>query len=285
MTRKLNTLGVCAVTGLMVIATSVSASITEQTVVTPYQYTKLDFAFQYAQSGSFADLRPSSVRRLRYYSDQAITALLTLANEDIAAGDDGAGINSNTTDVLRSAIERLIGAGEKVDLSLEQTAAFFTEESRTWFSADPPFILQDAQGNLDALVLFQGVAMSSLQTSASQTDAAADYLKMVITAGVDAQGSSPGLANTPTAAPAAPVVETAVEEVSRPPEVQAYWDRLVTVDGVSTITVRRGDSLATYAANFYQDALQYRTIFAANGDILRTPNFLEVGQVITIPGL
>lgn len=282
---KLNTyVGIVSVSIALAISIEASASITDQTSATPYTYSHLSFADQYAQANSVSDLRPSTVRRLQFYSDKVISALMVLVNEDNQAAQNGSTVNSTTTAVLRSAIERLIGAGEKSDLTLKQTSDFFTQEAAAVFQSDYPTILMDADGKLDAYVLFQGVALSASSASNTDVAAAADYLKMVTSAGVDAQ-SDPTSA-TPTITPTTVVEVQVVEpEITRPPAVQVYWDRLTVSNGVSSITVRQGDTLATYAAVFYQDALLYRQIFTANSNLLRSPSFLEVGQVIVIPDI
>ncbi len=243
---------------------------------------RTNIGLRYAQTGNFSELKPSAMRRLRFYSDIAITALLELANEDKAAAS-GAKINNETTNTLRTAIERLIGAGEKSGLDIDQTAIFFSEEVSEWFSGDLPLVVQDADGELDARTLFQGVALSKSRTTTSNAET--DYIAMVTAQGVTAQNVS---RDTPDDAPdvteePAIIAEEPEPKIIRDPAVQAFWDRLEKNDNKQTITVIKGDTLAAYAAAFYGDSLQYRRVFQANQDVMKSPNLLEVGQIIAIP--
>ncbi len=48
-------------------------------------------------------------------------------------------------------------------------------------------------------------------------------------------------------------------------------------------TVRAGDSLGAIAVNFYGDVSQYKAIFAANRNVLNSPNTIQIGQRLAIP--
>lgn len=237
---------------------------------------------QYAQNSDFADLRPSTIRRMQFYSETAITALVALDQEDQAAGESGAALNSTTSDTLRNSIERLIEAGEKAGLDVDRTALFFSQQIGAVFTDGVyPLIVQDAEGNLNAQNLLRGVALNTAVPAPSNAEA--DYIALVKSQGVTAgQG---GETTAPAPAPVvAPVVEAAVEAaIVRDPAIQAVWDRIVMDGDRRTIKVRKGDTLATFAAIFFGDALLYRKIFAANSGTIKSPNFLEVGLVITIP--
>ncbi|MEE9452949.1 MAG: LysM peptidoglycan-binding domain-containing protein [Paracoccaceae bacterium] len=273
--------GLTAAIFWIAVAYPLSASTIPPSIEFIDEVKRTNIALRYAQAGSLADLKPSALRRLRFYSDIAITALLELANEDKAAAS-GAAINNETTDTLRTAIERLIGAGAKSGLDIDQTAAFFTEEVSEWFSGDLPLVVQDADGKLDARTLFQGVALSKSRTTTSNAEA--DYIALVTAQGVTAQNvsrDSPDDTLDVTEEPA--VIAEEPEEIIRDPAVQAFWDRLENSDDKRIITVIKGDTLAAYAAAFYGDSLQYRRVFQANQDIMQSPNFLEVGQIIIIP--
>jgi len=230
-----------------------------------------DHGMRFVQA-TLPDLPPSAVRRLSFYTDKAILALFDLANEDSGAGQNGATISNDTTDALRTAVERLIDAGEKADLDVAQVAVFFGQEMKVRFSGPIPFIVQNSAGEIDATVLFAGIA-----DNRSTASVATDTNLMSL---LNAEGASMGAATSSTAA--APVVEGAVLTNSDP-VLQAVLDRVVNSGGKRTITIIRGDTLATFAAAFYGDTLRYRTIFLANTDVMDTPNLLEVGLVITIP--
>lgn len=220
------------------------------------------------------DLPPSAVRRLSFYSDKAMLALFDLANEDSVVGQNGATISNDTTDALRTSVERLIDAGGKANLDVEQVALFFAQEMKVRFSGPIPFIVQDSAGDLDATALFVGIA-----DNRSTASAATDTNLMSL---LNAEGASMGT-TTDSAPVTAPVVEEEVVATNEDPVLQGILDRVVTSGGKRTIKIIRGDTLAAFAAVFYGDTLRYRTIFLANTDVMDTPNLLEVGLVITIP--
>lgn len=48
-------------------------------------------------------------------------------------------------------------------------------------------------------------------------------------------------------------------------------------------TVQSGESLSKIAKIYYDNAMEYMHIFNANMDILKDPDLIKVGQVLTIP--
>jgi len=52
---------------------------------------------------------------------------------------------------------------------------------------------------------------------------------------------------------------------------------------VQTYTVVSGDSLSKIAKHFYGEANKWRRIFEANRDIIKDPDLIHPGQVLTIP--
>lgn len=48
-------------------------------------------------------------------------------------------------------------------------------------------------------------------------------------------------------------------------------------------TVASGDTLSKIAKHYYDDAMSYMHIFNANTDILKDPDLIKPGQVLTIP--
>ena len=232
----------------------------------------VDHGTRFVQATELPSIAPSSLRRLTFYSDKAMLALFDLVNEDLVAGEGGT-ISAKTTDTFRSAIERLIGAGDKADLSVDQTAIFFGQEVAVRFSGPIPQLLQGSNGEIDARDLFRGIAGGKSSAEARQ---AADSAYLLALQGEiqNLQGTSDEPENV------AEVVEAVDENID--PEFAA---RVVLVDGKRTITVEPGDSLAAYATAFYGDTLLYRSIYSANRDILSDPNLLELGQVVTIPYL
>ena len=47
--------------------------------------------------------------------------------------------------------------------------------------------------------------------------------------------------------------------------------------------VQKGDTLGKIARQYYGDASLYMTIFEANRDIMKDPDMIQVGQVLTFP--
>lgn len=50
-------------------------------------------------------------------------------------------------------------------------------------------------------------------------------------------------------------------------------------------TVQKGDTLSKIAQHYYGDMKKYMAIFEANRDILKNPDLIHPGQVLTIPNL
>ena len=50
-------------------------------------------------------------------------------------------------------------------------------------------------------------------------------------------------------------------------------------------TVKSGETLGKIAKQYYDDAMKYKEIFAANTDILKSPDTISVGQELVIPNL
>ncbi len=256
--------------GVMLNVFLLAGSISASTI--PLNYVSAGFVdrgSRVAQATELPAISPSALRRLTFYSDKAMLAMFDLVNEDLVAGEGGT-ISTETTDTFRSAIERLIGAGEKADLDVEQVAVFFGQEVAVRFSGPIPQLLQGSSGEIDARDLFRGIADGKASSGARQAADAA-YLQAL-------QGEIQNLQGTPDE----PAVVVAPVEDNVDPE---YAARVVIIDGKRTITVEQGDSLAAYATAFYEDTLLYRSIFTANRDILSDPNLLELGQVVTIPYL
>jgi len=221
-----------------------------------------------AQAAELPLIAPSSLRRLTFYSDKAMLALFDLVNEDLVAGEGGT-ISAKTTDAFKNAIERLIGAGDKAGLDVDQTAVFFGQEVAVRFSGPIPQLLQGDGGEIDPRSLFSGIADSNAASGARQDSEAAYLLAL--------QGEIQAMQMTPEE----PAVVVPVDD-NVDPEFAA---RVVIIDGKRTIAVEQGDSLAGYATAFYGEVLLYRTIYSANRDVLNNPNILEIGLVLTIPYL
>lgn len=246
-----------------------AGTIAASTVPLDYHHARfVDLGTRVAQAAELPSIAPSSLRRLTFYSDKAMLALFDLVNEDLVAGEGGT-ISEKTTNAFRNAIERLIGAGDKAGLDVDQTAVFFGQEVAVRFSGPIPQLLQGDGGEIDARTLFSGISGST----AAREESDAAYLLAL-------QGEIQAMQATPEE-PVKPEVVAPVDD-NVDPEFAA---RVVVIAGKRTIAVEQGDSLAGYAAAFYGDRLLYRSIFAANRDTMSDPNLLDIGQVVVIPYL
>ena len=59
--------------------------------------------------------------------------------------------------------------------------------------------------------------------------------------------------------------------------------RVANTDYYTKHTVKAGESLSKIAKHYYKDASAYPKIFEANTDILKNPDMIHPGQVLTIP--
>lgn len=83
-------------------------------------------------------------------------------------------------------------------------------------------------------------------------------------------------------------------------EKDQLWDKIKEVGGTSPTdlvadigvatkdyytkhTVKSGESLSKIAKEYYKDAMAYKKIFDANRDVLKDPDLIHPGQVLTIP--
>ena len=65
-------------------------------------------------------------------------------------------------------------------------------------------------------------------------------------------------------------VETDIETALEPDNVEYY-------------VIQSGDSLSKIAKKYYQDAMEYPRIFAANKEVIKDPDLIYPGQKIRIP--
>lgn len=65
-------------------------------------------------------------------------------------------------------------------------------------------------------------------------------------------------------------IETDIETALEPENVEYY-------------VIQSGDSLSKIAKKYYQDAMQYPRIFAANKEVIKDPDLIYPGQKIRIP--
>ena len=87
-----------------------------------------------------------------------------------------------------------------------------------------------------------------------------------------------------------------------PYEKNLLWDKIKEIGGENPIdinanievadtsvfanhTVTSGETLAKIAKQYYGNAMKYTAIFKANTNILKNPDFIQVGQELVIPNL
>ena len=253
--------------GVMIGVVLLAAAVSASTVPLDYRPARFEHhGARVAQAAELPSITPSSLRRLTFYSDKSMLALFDLVNEDLL-GDESGTVSVKATKAFRRTIELLIGAGDKAGLDVDQTAVFFGQEVKVRFSGPIPHLLQDGTGDLDPRNLFRGVASGNVPIDAQQ-EIDSGYLQALQSESQNMQMPS----DEPT------VITPVVDNVD--PEFAA---RVVVIDGKRTVAVEQGDSLADYATAFYGDRALYLSIYSANRDILSDPNFLELGQVVTIP--
>lgn len=85
-------------------------------------------------------------------------------------------------------------------------------------------------------------------------------------------------------------------------EKNAMWDKIKEIGGSNPSdikanisvedesvyhrhTVKSGESLSLIAKHYYGDLMKYKEIFAANTDLLKSPDVIHPDQVLVIPNL
>ncbi|PCJ93235.1 MAG: peptidoglycan-binding protein [Flavobacteriaceae bacterium] len=85
-------------------------------------------------------------------------------------------------------------------------------------------------------------------------------------------------------------------------EKNAMWDKIKEIGGANPSdikanisvedesvyhrhTVKSGESLSLIAKHYYGDLMKYKEIFAANTDLLKSPDVIHPDQVLVIPNL
>lgn len=79
-----------------------------------------------------------------------------------------------------------------------------------------------------------------------------------------------------------PVVNQVPEVAEAPPSVQTSAAKIDTAAAQQYI-VKGGDTLSKLAERFYNSVSKWQKIYDANRDILKNPNYIYIGQKLTIP--
>lgn len=231
-----------------------------------------------AQAAS--DLSASDQRRMDYYASLVLASLNTL--------DGPAGPTSESITDLRQKVQRLLNASEKSSVDIESCASFFEKYVAVNLNGAIPAPMLGVNGNIEALQLFKSVAKFNAESAPQEIDVAA-----VNEADLNAINSVALVNPVNVAAPppmqlSVVVLEAVVVELPAIPEdanqnIRAVLERVQLRGDEWVIEITQGDSLALLAMALYGDTLQFPAIYAANADILRTPNSITIGQVLVLP--
>jgi len=216
-------------------------------------------------------------RRMEFYAERALKTLLEVVNssetQDIAA-------QSKINTQFRSAIVRLVDAGQRSGLSSDQVADFFIQTVRE--TEGQEFLERTANigGGLDFQTLFRNVSAPANPLNATALDSAA-FLEALASA---SSGLTLTENQTDAATPNAPAqIDGPVALPNANEAERAVVDRVVVRDGVWELTIVQGDSLSEISSALYGDSLSYPVIYNANSTVLTNPNVLEVDTVIVLP--
>ena len=107
----------------------------------------------------------------------------------------------------------------------------------------------------------------------------------VLIAAPHANAAAGAAVKTATATAGTSTVETNTVETNT---VQARTDAVVvraqaSAQATRRYTVQRGDTLSSIAQRFYGSAGDWNRLYAANRSVLRNPDMIFPGQVLTIP--
>lgn len=215
-------------------------------------------------------LSDSDLRRIGFYANRVMATMIAFDNAD----------DETALQALRKDIDRLIEAGEKSGLDIQNIADYFQEYVAQNGLAEIPAHLLTPAGQVETRVLFQEVAAFLAQSWPVLVDVdAVNAADLLAIQSLNAQQRN-------TRQPEqAPIQTLALPKIppDADPEIRAILERVRVQDGQWVIEVARGDSLGQYAAAIYNDRLQFQRIFQANRPLLRSPNVLPVGAILILP--
>jgi len=180
-------------------------------------------------------------RRLEYYSGQAMVALLAFRES---------GQSPEALVPLRRKVLRLVDAGQRSGINLEQTAAYFSAYLLANSRDTGLEAFQGPEGQVNARDLFTTVMENSAETAPAQ------------------------MVEAPSG-PEIPADATA--------ERRAILERVRLRGSDWVITTAAGDTLSLYADALYGDRQQFRRIVAANADVLRRADLIDIGIELVLP--
>ncbi|MCI4662507.1 MAG: LysM peptidoglycan-binding domain-containing protein [Neomegalonema sp.] len=195
--------------------------------------------------------------KMRSMTADVLSSLYTLGEADragVSADDQAAELRQQLADLVAKAQE----AGE----SPEYVAALIDEALAENPNRALPAALSNERGELDTQAL-----IAVIVTEQARRDQAADpYIAALMAEG---ESQSTGAIN-----------RSGVDDTRAK---RAFLEALAERKVDEYYIVRSGDTLGSIAQRSYGDAFMYRKIYNANRDILRSPNFIEVGQRLYLP--
>ncbi len=228
-------------------------------------------------------LSETDVRRLTHYSAQALAAIYEL--------DSGTPDQDETIDHLRQKVARLIDAGTRCGYNTTQTADFFKDYVAENRRGDLPTALNGSDGKFESLQLLNSVEAFYLQSQPKTVDVAAvmaedlEGIKAVAFNATPAQPQPESLQLSATVLPG--YVENTLQGPVIPNNADAATQTILSRIEVTgeewVIEIRQGDSLAQIAYALFRDRLRFNEIYDLNRNTLRSPNLLQVGQVLVLP--
>ena len=227
------------------------------------------------------NISESDMRRLVFYADRATGALQNLVED---AGARSIIEQDKFNKRFRESISRLVDAGKRSGLSMDQVADFFTQAVFDSFGQGFMQQVGALAGGLDFRTLFRNVATVP-DPRTNVNDAGSTFLNTLAQASQGLDLSVPQeeghqviitqIAPPPSAGPQPfPNATTAERDIiSRVQVVNGRWE----------FTIQRGDSLSEIASAIYGDTLSYTVIYSANNLVIANPNVIEVGTRLVLP--
>ncbi len=224
-------------------------------------------------------LSDSDIRRITHYSAQTMDAILAFQT-----GSDA----ESEVAILRQRVQRLVDAGQRSGISLEQTSDYFQAYLAENTREPLPGALLDAAGRFDARSLFSSTMIYFKNRGSDVVNTAAvDEADLAAIASVATRKTPQAPAQTLSlsndAQPADVVAELPAISPDAPEGIRTILERVRLNGDEWVITVAQGDSLGQFANALYGDTLFFQRIYEANLGVLTTPNTISVGQELVLP--
>ncbi len=226
------------------------------------------------------DLTESDLRRLVFYAERATHTLQNLVE---GAGSRSIVEQDKANTRFRESIARLVDAGQRSGLSVDQIADYFTQTVAQSFGQDfMQQVGQLAQG-LDFRTLFRNVSTVP-DPRTTVNDDGSNFLNALAQASRDLQQitTEPQTVQIETTTPGGET-QGPVPLPNATAADRSIIDRVVVNQGRWEITIETGDSLSAIASAIYGDSHSFAVIYDANTGVITNPNVIEVGTVLVLP--